>query len=75
MSVMRFHNIISRILTGRLINAEFSGRVNLDILELVGKHGKGVHQIGCNHLVNNSRFLFLQKRLRVNLYEKAAIAN
>lgn len=42
MSVIRFHNIISMVSTGRLVNIGFSRCENIDMPEL-GKKDKRVH--------------------------------
>ena len=62
MSVVRFRNIILRISTGRLVHVDFSGR----------GHGYAwscwqASPPSVSHLVNASKFLFIQKRLRVHV--------
>lgn len=71
MSVVRSHNIVSWFSTRRLVNiGSLNGCGDLDMPDLVGKR---VHGVGCSYLGNNNRFLFMEKRLGVNLHEKSAI--
>lgn len=70
---MKFHDIISRILIGRLANVDFIGSLDMDMPGLVSRRGKQAQRVGCSHLVNSNRFLVIQKRSRANLHEEPTV--
>jgi len=70
---VKFHDIISKILIGRLANVDFIGSPDMDMPGLASRQGKQAQRVGCSHLVNSNRFLVMQKRSRANLHEKTTV--